>query len=103
MSQAISGYLKGKKLDQIPLTHSTWADWSKRFSESLVLSTNTGFLRDYTRSPYSDYSSSNNLYFKVKIFDRNYHPKEFVIGISIGDQHKVYPFIELSKTESSTQ
>ncbi len=100
MSQAISGSLKGEKLDQIPLTHTTWADWSKQFPDSLILSTDTGFQRDYTRSPYSDYANSNDLYFKVKNFDRRYHPKEFVIGISIGDQHKTYPFIELSKTKN---
>ncbi len=101
MSQAISGSLKGEKFHQIPITHTTWADWSKRFPDSLVLSTTgTGFQRDYTHNPYSGYATTSNLHFRVKNLNRQYHPKELMIGISIENQHKVYPFIELSKTKN---
>ena len=101
MSQAISGSLKRReKLHQIPLTHTNLG----RLVETI-----SGQPRFYPRTqvsgvtthalPYSDYASSNNLYFKVKNFDRRYHPKEFVIGISIGDKHKALSVYRTIKDE----
>lgn len=97
--QAVSGPMQGQRLQAIPVTHTTWADWSRRYPASLVLSTDTGYPRDYTRSPYGDYDQSRNLFFPVSKQDRRYHPKETVLGIEIDGQFKAYPFIELEKSE----
>ncbi|MEW8352940.1 MAG: DUF3179 domain-containing protein [Candidatus Thiodiazotropha sp.] len=96
--QAISGKYKGKRLQPIALHHTTWSDWLARYPGSQVLSVDTGFSRDYRRSPYGDYETSRALYFPVEFAAKGYHPKERVIGVSIAGIDKAYPFVELAKT-----
>ena len=101
MKQAISGPLKGEKLQQIPLAHTTWRDWQKQHPQTQVLSTRTGYSRDYTSTPYPGYSSSDVVMFPVNNQAAQYHPKEQVLGIEIGTTFKAYPFSELAKYDSS--
>jgi Protein of unknown function (DUF3179) len=100
MEQAITGPMKGTRLTSVPLTHTTWADWKKRYSRTLVLSPETGYARDYQRDPYAGYAQSERLTFEVRAHSTryHYHPKERVIGVSLGGQHKAYPFIELGRS-----
>jgi hypothetical protein len=98
MKQAVSGPMRGKRLEQIIMAHTTWADWRRRYPDTQVLSTDTGYRRDYGRSPYAGYSSSKALYFPLAGLDRRYHPKEQVIGVSLDGQHKAYPFVELARS-----
>lgn len=101
--QAVSGPMKGERLQTIPMMHTTWADWRQRYPASLVLSTDTGYSRDYSRSPYAGYAQSRALYFSVREQDRRYHPKEWVLGIEIDGQFKAYPFVELEKSSGSVR
>lgn len=96
--QAVSGIMKGERLQSIPLIHTSWADWKQRHPDSLVLSTDTGNPRDYTRSPYAGYEQSRTLYFSVSERDQRYHPKEWVLGVEIDGHLKAYPFVELEKS-----
>ena len=84
----------------LALTHTSWRDWQQKYPQTLVLSQKTGFNRDYSRSPYGSYDKSKALYFPVNRLNTQYHPKEYVIGLKIGDQTKVYPFAELAKIHS---
>lgn len=97
LSKAIAGPLKGTRLTMIALSHTTWADWKKKHPDTLVLSTITGYVRDYNRNPYSDYDSSTDIFFPVDYKAGKYHPKERVIGLEIDGQFKAYPFQELDK------
>lgn len=101
MKQAVSGPLIGGKLQQIPLAHTTWRDWVKRHPQTRVLSTNTGYSRNYSKTPYPGYSSSDEIMFPVNNQAAQYHPKEQVIGIEINNSFKAYPFSELAKFDSS--
>ncbi|MDX2506862.1 MAG: DUF3179 domain-containing protein [Gammaproteobacteria bacterium] len=100
LSKAISGKQKGTELDMLALTHTSWQDWHKQYPDTLVLSEKTGFNRDYAHSPYGGYEKSRSLYFPVKRLNTQYHPKEYVIGLKIAGQSKVYPFAELAKIQS---
>lgn len=97
LSQAVSGPLKGIRLTAIPLSHTTWADWKKRNPDTLVLSTDTGFARNYARDPYEGYMQDPAIMFPVNGQSTRYHPKEQVIGVEVNGKFKAYPFIELSK------
>ncbi|MGR8942354.1 MAG: DUF3179 domain-containing protein [Gammaproteobacteria bacterium] len=101
MSQAISGPHKGKRLDSLPLRHTTWQDWRTRHPGTLVLSTDTGFKRDYRYSPYARYIESPQIMFPVTAVSKRFHPKEEVLGLEIGGQFKAYLFIELEKSADS--
>ncbi|MDT8388448.1 MAG: DUF3179 domain-containing protein [Thiogranum sp.] len=98
--QAISGPMKGERLQVVPMMHTSWQDWRQRHPASLVLSTDTGYSRDYTRSPYAGYEQSGSLYFPVRAQDQRYHPKEWVLGVEINGEFKAYPFVELEKTSN---
>lgn len=95
--EAISGPLVGKKLKPLPTSNTTWADWHKRHPNSLVLSRDTGFNRNYNQNPYPDYDDSDFIYFPINNSDDSYHPKEMVIGITLNGKAKAYPFSELEK------
>lgn len=98
LAAAIAGPLRGERLTLLPLEHTTWLDWRKRYPETGVLSTGTGFHRDYNHTPYAGYENSEGLYFPVSRLDPRYHAKEQVIGVEIGGRFKVYPFSELART-----
>lgn len=102
LGKAVTGKYKGTKLGMLPLSHTTWSDWKRHNPSTLVLSRNTGNSRNYDNDPYKGYESSQNLYFPVlNKAPARYHPKERVLGLTVGETYKAYPFIELNKHDRS--
>jgi hypothetical protein len=97
MSQAVTGPMKHTKLDLLPSRHTNWADWRELHPETLVLSTDTGYQRNYNSSPYLSYEQSSRLMFDVENRNRAYANKDLVLGLSIGERHRAYPLKELGK------
>ncbi len=97
LSKAISGPLKGVTLSSLPASHTTWRDWSERYPDTLVLSTNTGYRRDYRQSPYLDYGRTSRLAFPVANKNNEYRNKTLVLGVTVNGERKGYPFTELEK------
>ena len=102
LSKAISGKQKNTKLKIISSSHTSWEKWKKQYPNTLVLSTKTGYQRNYSRSPYGDYNQNEVTYFPVSAKSKRYHPKERVLGISINGIHKAYPFTELARNKTSS-
>ena len=46
-------------LEQFPLREMTWGLWKRMFPDTIVLSDNTGFDRDYLRYPYGDFRTND--------------------------------------------
>jgi hypothetical protein len=101
--RAISGRYRGKRLQMLPLEHTSWKDWRTRYPQTQVLSRDTGFSRDYGRTPYPGYESADALYFPVRFLAQGYHPKEPVLGVEFDGRFKAYPFSELSKGSGRLQ
>lgn len=99
-SEAVTGSLIGARLKLVSSTHTDWKSWKARYPGTLVLSDDTGYIRNYDRDPYEGYESSDRLMFGVKATNQKYHSKEKVIGIQLGKVTKAYPFSELGKTKS---
>lgn len=97
--EAVTGEIAGTKLKLLPSVQTTWAEWKKKYPNSLVLSTQTGHNRDYERDPYADYYESPTTMFRVNNQNSAYHPKEKIIGVEIAGIAKAYPFSELAKTK----
>ena len=97
LAKAISGKGVGTKLKTMPAIDTTWALWKQQHPDTWVLSTQTGYQRNYNQSPYGHYDSNDALYFPVVAKSKRYHPKERVLGLSIKGKHKAYPFVELSR------
>ena len=92
---AISGARKGQRLQTIPMSHTSWADWRKRHPATTVLSEDTGFARDYGRDPYAGYDKVQKLMFDVEHRDDRLPLKEWVLGVQVGPVFKAYPFSTL--------
>lgn len=101
MSQSISGSHKGRQLVSLPVLQTTWLDWKTRHPDTLVLSTETGFSRHYSDSPYADYLRSPQIMFPLTATSRRYHPKQAVLGLELDGYFRVYPFIELEKSAAT--
>ena len=63
----------------------------------LVLSTDTGFNRDYSRDPYSGYESSAHILFPTVAKSERFPAKELVLGVELNGARKAYAFSELAK------
>jgi len=62
---AVSGSEEGTWLEALPTTETTWGNWKKLHPETLVLSDDTGFSRNYRAYPYGDYRTNNSDTFRV--------------------------------------
>jgi hypothetical protein len=106
--EAVSGPLVGATLEAVPVANTTWGAWRERYPDSRVLSRNTGHRREYDHDPYAFYDQSPDIKFDVAFrseFDvafrsQGFHPKQRVLGLTIGDQARAYPITELDKVET---
>jgi hypothetical protein len=84
---AIDGKHKGAVFEEIPLAWTRWSRWRRRYPETLVLSTDTGYFRSYGKDPYGSYDQSGTYYdsgapfFPVMAKDDRHAPKEVVVGV----------------------
>ncbi|MDP1692280.1 MAG: DUF3179 domain-containing protein [Burkholderiaceae bacterium] len=97
LQAAISGPLKGTRLRALPLSHTSWADWRRRHPATQVLSTDTGYERDYGIDPYAGYERIQRLMFDVQNRDDRFPLKEWVLGLEIEGVYKAYPFSLLAR------
>lgn len=97
--EAISGPLKGTRLDLYPFVRTTWQEWRRRFPGTVVLKPLPGYdermpnlsklIRQVTISgegeaPKSAFGHDNRL-----------RPKEVIAGLRVGMEEKAYPFSQL--------
>jgi len=101
LMQAVAGPRSGERLAAVPLVHTSWVAWQTEHPETSVLSTETGYTRDYRRDPYVGYAGSADVYFPLSASSGRYHPKERVLGLEIDGLYKAYPFAELSRTQEA--
>lgn len=98
---AVTGAMKGRKLEALPMTHTTWRDWLARYPETEVLSDQTGFRRNYKVDPYPSYRRDSGLYFPVAAENSQYRRKSIVMGLEIDGKFKAYPFSELNRSPAT--
>lgn len=101
LQRAITGPLMGAVLAMLPAEHSTWEHWRMEHPNTLVLSLDTGFKRDYGLDPYREYVEDGRPTFlssrDSKMPSHEIGPMEPVLGLSIGGIQKAYPFSLLKK------
>ena len=89
--QAIIGDLTGTNLKRIPVSFTTWDKWEKRYPETLILSENTGFSRQYNILLYENYFADSSNTFGTKYDDKRLEPKEIIYPVEILGKFKAYP------------
>ncbi|MBI4114486.1 MAG: DUF3179 domain-containing protein [Candidatus Niyogibacteria bacterium] len=90
LGTAITDPAKGIRLEEFPVVWTTWEKWKQAHPDTLILSQDTGFFRNYGENgdPYGSYVrenrgyySSDRLLFEPIHTDSRLHPKEVVVGI----------------------
>lgn len=91
--QAIVGELAGIELERYPANIVAYGDFRDAHPDGQILSRETGHRRPYGRNPYRGYDSIDDQPF---LFSDPVDPRlpamEYVLNISVGDRHKLYPF-----------
>lgn len=103
MGEAISGSMKGARLQLLPVTHTTWGAWRRAHPNTEVLATDTGWPRDYTDNPYELYEKVGMVNFPLRrIAPQTYRAHEVIVAVRVKDQLKAYPLAELEKQGAAT-
>lgn len=97
--EAVVGAKTGTKLVHAQFTLTTYGDAVRDYPNATVLSTNTGHSRDYTATPYSGYSDTDQTSFPVSVSDERFPAKEIFyivpiegnsIAMQLGKEDGVY-------------
>lgn len=88
--ESVNGELLGTQAKTHFLVETTWKTWKEIYPGSRVVSTNTGYNRNYGYYPYGSYKTSETLIFPVKPLDERLPAKQRVHAIVIDDDAKVY-------------
>lgn len=88
--------MTGKELATLPHRLTSWKKWKKSHPDTLVLSSDTGHKRDYSKDPYEDYYKS-----PFSFFGSSPPPtlpeKTLVIGIEFKGMKRAYPLEEFKR------
>jgi len=90
----------GKQLTMLPIIEVTWGGWQRLHPDTKVITSNTGYDRNYQSYPYGNYdvTSNNDLLFPLLgNIDGRRDPKERVLGIPHGTGGVAFPFGELDE------
>src|SRR5919109_1782841 len=93
--RAIVGELAGTQLEFLPSQLVSWAQFRDAHPDAMVLSRDTGHVRDYGSNPYPGYDEIDSdpiLLEDTTLIDGRLGPKVRVLGIVVGGDAAAYPF-----------
>lgn len=98
LGEGVCGFRKQTLLPRIAVWEMTWEVWKYHFPQTLVVSSSTGYGRDYSRYPYGNYEELDEPPFLPQQYDRSRKPKERVVGIEgPNGGFLAVPYLELDK------
>lgn len=103
LARSITGMPPGIELNHHPIHWSTWRSILELGLEGKVLTTNTGFLREYGSDPYGSHELRSSYYFNDSILfplmteTDKWFPKKTITGIVVDGKPFVLDPIELEK------
>ncbi len=93
--KGVSGEHANTSLKWLASEFMNWNRWKERYPEGKALSTETGYPRDYSRTPYDGYEKSDAIYFPVPKKRKELPNKTWVLGLIVNGQAKAYPLDRL--------
>ncbi|MHA2175245.1 MAG: DUF3179 domain-containing protein [Candidatus Hodarchaeales archaeon] len=102
LTHAWCGPLVGS-LPIIPIFEMSWNEWVQIYPETIVLSRDTGFRRDYNRNPYGEYGITESILFQSAfnpLIPQHgyYHPKSLTHVAFIDNETILFPLSELENS-----
>lgn len=94
--RAIVGPLTGSALTVLPSATTTWGNWRELYPDTLVLSRETGFGRNYDRDPFAGldgFINEGNFAFPVSAagLDARLSPGDRVLAVQVAEAVRAYP------------
>ena len=85
LGEAVVGEYVWRKLQHIKSDVITFGEFKERYPDGLVLSDETGYVRNYASSPYGDYDINDTLFFPVNNSDARLPKKEILYVVNDGN------------------
>ena len=82
-AKGIVGPRTDERLTLVPVSMSKWSKWRGKHPDTLVLSTDTGFDKDYTGDRFAEYRESTRLFMPVSATSERLHAKTVVYGFDL--------------------
>jgi len=93
--KAVSGPQVNTELEWLASEHLTWAAWKEKHPQGEVLSTQTGWQRNYSGSAYASYEQSPGTMFRVPTHRTELPKKDWVVGVIVDGVARAYPLKSL--------
>jgi hypothetical protein len=98
--EAIAGPAKGRRLEEIPSAQATWATWSARYPNGIVLEPDHRFNTEYAAlTGYDDGSRPGKLTGRDPA---SWHEKSWVVGVVAGDAAHAFDWNRLVRERMLT-
>ncbi|MFA9427763.1 DUF3179 domain-containing protein [Natronorubrum sp. A-ect3] len=97
LAWGLNGPLEGAYLEEFQVTWTTWGRWREQYPETVVLTEETGHIRNYGDDPYGEYNpesghyDNENTLFSPLATDDQFSPKAVVIGMRNADGAMAVP------------
>jgi len=98
---AVVGDRTGEKLSVYPSQVVSFKTLKEKWPHAEVLSTDTGYNRNYAFYPYGDYDNNDSLYFPISIKDSRFPAKEIMFVVNVYDKSVAFPVKQLSGSSAS--
>jgi hypothetical protein len=88
----VNGELSGTEIETYNLVETTWKTWKEMYPDTKVVSTATGYTRNYGAYPYGSYRTNHEyLIFPVANEDNRMNTKDRVHGVVLDGTARIYP------------
>ncbi len=104
----LTGEHRGRTLDEVDVTWTTWERWRAAHPGTTVLSERTGHLRNYSRDPYGRYNPVGGYYaqdgtiFPLMHDSERHHRKEMVVGGRTSERSVYFVLADLARDRVQT-
>lgn len=102
LGEAVVGSKTGATLTLLPFQTLSFSDVKQHYPKAEILSTETGFTRDYTHGPYGDYNTNDELYFPVSVNDTRFPAKELMYVVNYDDTSVAFKREDLLEAGTAT-
>jgi len=90
--KCVNGEFYKQRVKSYPVIETTWKTWKEMYPKSKVVSTETGFKRDYGNYPYYSYKENEDVFFPTEYDNDTIHPKVRYYGVIDNDKAHLYSY-----------
>ena len=98
---AVVGDRTGEKLTVYPSQVLSFKAFKEKWPNAEVLSTDTGYGRNYAFYPYGDYNNNESILFPISIKDNRFPAKEIMYVVNAYDKSVAFPVNQLNSSIAS--